>query len=111
MEGQHLFTETGGALGKHADAMPSAEFVDQALAGTLGGGARSTLEEQRADPFGQPANRGPIAHFVLGKKCRGCRGIDGEDIDPGNMVGHEQALSRWRARGLKVDAQYLEQLP
>lgn len=111
MEGQHVLAETGGAFRKHADATACAQFVDQALAGSLGRRTRSPFEEERAGPFGQPADHRPATYFILGEKSRGCGGVDGEDVDPRDVVGHQQALGRWRTEELNADGQCVEQLP
>ncbi|MNT25484.1 hypothetical protein D3C72_1610030 [compost metagenome] len=52
--------------------------------------ALAAFNEERARPRHQPADHGPFTDLALGHEGRGARGIQDEDIDPGDVVGHQQ---------------------
>jgi len=79
------------ALGTDRHEAPARERRHDALVR----GARVTpaaaLDEERADPRHQPADERPIADVGLGHEERRRHRVDGENVQPRDVVRHEQA--------------------
>lgn len=73
--------------------------------------AAASTQEHRVVAACQPADAGPVANFGLRDESRWKQRIDGEDVDPGNVIRDDQARPgelAWVA--LQRDAQIAEQL-
>jgi len=111
VEGQQLVAVGSGAFGEDTDPMAPPQFLDQVLPRPLGGCARAPFQEDGFGADAEPADHRPAADVVLGDEGGGGDGIDGEDVQPGNVVGHEQAAIEGRAGGQQAHAQGVQELP
>jgi hypothetical protein len=90
----------GGAFGEDAYAIARGERGMHVLVGARRLAAQSPADEERARALGDPAGERPIAHLALGHEARGPHRLEGEDVEPGNMVGGDHRAARARGRRL-----------
>jgi hypothetical protein len=68
-------------------------------------------QEDRIGPCRQPADQRPVAYLRLGDEGHRTRGIDGEDIEPRNVIGDDQAAGLDAGQGrVEFDAEDVEQV-
>jgi hypothetical protein len=96
----------GGAFGEHRQDVARAKAVRHLRDDAVGVAPRLALDVQRAGAVGQRAHKGPAPHIRLGDKTAMARGMHHQDIEPRNMVGHQQhrACSRPRAVDHQLNA-------
>jgi hypothetical protein len=110
VEGQHAVAEAGRAFREHGDTAAAAEHFGDVLLGLAGSGTRTTGKEYRLGAAAQPADQRPGAHIVLGDEGRRCEGVDGEDVEPGNVVRYQQAFPWHRTERQQADAEGRQEL-
>jgi len=98
----------GGAFREKAQAVATAQRLFPQLDHATRILATRPLDEQRAGPLRQPADHGPVTNFRFGDEMHGMQLLQRPDIDPGDVVGDEQAMSR---RGRRRAAQHMHTHP
>jgi len=80
----------GRTLGKDCDVAPFRKDSGNFLVDDPGVPPATTAQKDRIVACRQPADQGPMPDLFLGNECGWQGGIDDVDVDPGNMVGHQQ---------------------
>ncbi|MNY03608.1 hypothetical protein D3C86_1362360 [compost metagenome] len=93
------------AFGEQADGVALFEAGLHRLAHRVDRVALAAFDEQRAGARHQPADDGPGADFALGDERRGARRIQHENVDPGDVVRHQQHRALQARLALEGDAQ------
>ena len=79
------------ALGADRYQPPARERGDDSPVHAAGVAPAAALDEERADTLDQPADEGPLPDLGLGDEERREHGVHGEDVQPRDVVRHEQA--------------------
>lgn len=111
VKGHDVIAKAGRAFGEDSHQSAGAQFGDQVFARALRRGTRAALEKQGADLLGEPADYRPVQNVVLRKKCGWGDRVDGVNVEPGDVVGHQQAVARRCAPGPEPDAEHVKQMP
>lgn len=102
MEGQDVMAVAGRSLGEHGNQASFLQMSNQIFSGRLGGAAGTAFDENRIRVRTQPADQRPGAHVVFGDEGGRGQGIDGEDVEEGDVVGDNHALHRRGRRRHRV---------
>ena len=102
----------GGAFGEEGDVPLGVEQRVDLRVDHPGVAAAAAQQEDRVGLRRQPADHRPLPDFGLGDEGERVRGVEREDVEPGDVVGDEQA-ARNSSRQLRVEANAEdgEQLP
>ena len=97
VERQQCWPGPGGALGEHRHRLAGAQRVGHGMHHPQRIALAFPLDEQRAGASHQPAQQRPAPHIGLGDEARlRHRRMQGGDVEPRHMVGHQQRGARPR---------------
>ena len=91
MEIEQAGAVRSAAFRKDGDVFPFAQYFCNFFIDEAGVATAAATQKNRVIFFRQPANQGPVSDFFLGNEGGRQDGIDDENIDPGNMIGDDQA--------------------
>jgi len=91
---QDLGPIRGRAFGKDRDMVAPRQDVADCAIDQRCVLAAAPPQEHRVVGAGQPAHQRPMPDVVLGHEGGRQGGVDHEDVQPGNMVGHQHAARR-----------------
>ena len=84
------FAAGRGGFREHQYPLTLAQAPDELLGRFTGAVVFPAPDEGGAGPAAQPAEQRPSRYVLLGQEMGGTDGGDAEDVQPGDMVGHEQ---------------------
>ncbi len=91
MERQQPVAPRRRALGKYADALPVPQMALHGLVDRRDGAPLAPLDEERAGVRDHAADNGPAHDLRLRHEATRHRGVDREDVDPGDVIREQQA--------------------
>lgn len=103
MKSEQMGSVSGRAFGENGDVPARIEQRVNLGIDHLCMAATAAAQEDRVVPCRQPADEGPVADFGFGDKRRRTQRVDDEDVEPGNVVGDDQA-SRWCVGRCQIEA-------
>ena len=91
VEGQRLVAQAGGAFGEHRHRVTRGQGIGHLVHDTQGVARFFAHDVQRAGRSHQAADHRPGLDIGLGHEARlRTHGMHGHDVQPGDMVGHDQ---------------------
>ena len=93
-EGPEVAAAAGGALGEHADRGAVAQRRGQAGDGVGQGPQPVAVEEHRAGARRDDTEQRPPADLALGEHPDRGHGVQGHDVEPGDVVGDDERPGR-----------------
>jgi len=90
VEGADAAALAGRALGEQRYALAVFDDLDQGIDGRAEGAEVGAAQKDRPAPLSQPTDDGPGADIVLGEEGGGCGRGDGDDVQPGDVIGDQQ---------------------
>lgn len=112
VEAEQVRAVGGRTLGEDGDILAGAEQRIDLGIDDLGVAAAAAAQEDRVGLRREPADERPGADLGLGDESHGPRRVEDEDVDPGDVVGDDQAARLDAAeRCVEADVELLEQAP
>ena len=111
VEVQQAAAVGGGAFREEGHHVAPAQDGADFLVDDPGMAAAAAAQENGVGARREPADDGPLPHFGLGDEGGRLGGVDQIDVQPGDMIGHQQAARGQTLQlGLQVHAEDVEQL-